>query len=173
MTWTSPTKVLNQVRTGSGFKAVAHPIILAPVPCVHLASAQQMRSERIAFGTDLTGFFPKNSEGNNWKGRRVLIYASRKSSGAKELFVTGRATFEAKFETWSPAKDGQHFFPEERPPSTLDKKTGDSAFKGFWVVTALKRLPKEQWVAISSLKATDPNQPLKKPYPRKPMLVQN
>jgi hypothetical protein len=61
------------------------------------------------------------------------------------LFVTGRATFEATFETWLKANPkGEHFFPEERPRSTLKKdNTGDTAFDGFWVVTALKRLPKE------------------------------
>jgi hypothetical protein len=67
---------------------------------------------------------------------------------------------------------GEHRFPEERPPSTLDKKSGDSAFEGFWVVTALKRLPEEQWVAISSLKAIDSNQPSNILYPYGPMLVQ-
>jgi hypothetical protein len=67
---------------------VTKSIILAPVPCRHLASALKITSRRIAFGTDLTDFFPKNGEGKDWKGCRVLIYASRKSSGAAHLPVS-------------------------------------------------------------------------------------
>src|SRR5665811_730491 len=93
-----PAQGLTRSQRGKDFNAVTKPIILAPIPCIHLASALQMQSERIAFGTDLISFFPKNGEGKNWKGRRALIYASQKSYGAKELFVPGSATFEAKFE---------------------------------------------------------------------------
>lgn len=154
---------------GSDLKAVAHTIILAPVPCVHLASALKKNSRRIAFGTDLIGFFLKNGDGKVWKRRRVLIYASRKSSGAAHLFVKGCATFEATFETWLSADiTGKHPVPDERAASTVT----DTPFTGFWVVSDFNRLPEEQWVAFSSLKTIDSNQPLKILFPRGPMLVQ-
>ena len=139
--------------------------ILVPVPCCHLDSALRMRSERIAFGTDATHFFLKKEVN---KGIRVLIYASRKSAGAAHLFVKGFATFEAKFENWLRAdKTGKHPVPDERAPSTVT----DTPFEGFWVVSAFRKLPKERWVAFSTLKAKDSNQPLKIPFPRGPMIV--
>lgn len=144
-------------------------IILAPVPCRHLASALKIDSRRIAFGTDLAGFFPENGEGKDWKGRRVLIYASRKSSRAAHLFVKGCATFEATFETWLRADiTGKHPVPDERAASTVT----DIPFMGFWVVSAFRELPENQRVAFSKLKAVDTNQPLKILSPRGPMLVQ-
>jgi hypothetical protein len=148
---------------------VTKSIILAPVPCVHLESALQLRSERIAFGTDSTDFFPEKGERKVWKGLRVLIYASRKSAGAAHLFVKACATFEATFETWLLADiTGKHPISDERAASTVT----DTAFKGFWVVSAFRRLPEDQWVDFSKLKAQDSNQPLKILFPRGPMLVQ-
>ena len=144
---------------------VVNHIILVPVPCRHLDSALRMRSERIAFGTDATHFFLKKEVN---KGIRVLIYASRKSARAAHLFVKGFATFEATYENWLRAVTGKHRFPDERPPSTVT----DTPFEGFWVVSAFKKLPKEQWVPFSKLTAIDSNQPLKILFPRGPMIVQ-
>ncbi|MGA7665739.1 MAG: hypothetical protein WBW13_13010 [Pseudolabrys sp.] len=141
-------------------------IILVPVPCRHLDSALQMHSERIAFGTDATHFFFENEKIKT--GTRVLIYASRKSAGAAHLFVSGCATFEAMYENWLRSVTGKHRFPDERPPSTVT----DTPFEGFWVVSAFKKLPKEQWVPFSKLTAIDSNQPLKILFPRGPMIVQ-
>ena len=125
-----------------------------------------MQSDRIAFGTDATDFFVENEEIK--KGTTVLIYASRKSSGAKHLFIKGRATFKATFDTWkAPDHNGTHSVPRERAGSTWD----DTIFKGFWVVTDFKRLPEKQWVAFSKLKAINSNKPLQIPFPRGPMLV--
>jgi hypothetical protein len=143
-------------------------IILAPVPCLHLESALRLNSRRIAFGTDATHFFVENEEIK--KGIRVLIYASRKSAGAAHLFVKGCTTFEATFETWLQAdiKTGKHPVPDERAPSMVT----DTPFEGFWVVSAFRKLPKEQWVDFSTLKAMDSDQPLKMLFPRGPMVVQ-
>jgi hypothetical protein len=140
-------------------------IILAPVPCRHLDTALQMQSERIAFGTDATHFFENEAIK---KRTRVLIYASRKSAGAAHLFVSGCATFEAMYESCLRTKTGNYPIPDERPPSTVR----DTPFEGFWVVSAFKKLPKEQWVPFSKLTAKDSNQPLKILFPRGPMIVQ-
>src|SRR5262245_7046520 len=133
-------------------------IILVPVPCRHLDSALGMRSKRIAFGTDATHFFKKEEI---TRGIHVLIYASRKSAGAAHLFVQGCATFEATFEKWSRAKRGMHPVPDERAPSTMT----DTPFEGFWVVSAFRRLPEEQWVAFSELKAMGSSQFLNIVFP--------
>jgi hypothetical protein len=124
-----------------------------------------MQSERIAFGTDATHFFEKKEIK---RGIRVLIYASRKSAGAAHLFVKDCATFEARYEYWLQAVRGKHTVPDERPPSSVT----DTPFEGFWVVSAFRKLPKEQWVVFSKLKAMDSNQPLKISFPRGPMIVQ-
>jgi hypothetical protein len=146
------------------------PSILAPVPCLHLESAERINSRRIAFGTDATNFFFANGKVKIPKGLRVLIYASRKSEGAEHLFVKGRATFEARFENWLLAdKTGKHPVPDERAASTVS----DTPFEGFWVVSSIRRLPKKQWVDFSKLKAFDSNQSLKILYPRGPMRVQS
>lgn len=95
--------------------------------------------------------------------------ALQAASAHREVFVKGRATFEAAFEIWLPPDaSGKHPIPDERAASTVT----DTPFKGFWVVSAFWRLPEEQWVDFSSLKTINSNQPLEIQFPFGPMLVQ-
>jgi len=117
--------------------------ILAPVPCVHLASAIATCAQhgRVAFGSNAVDVFERDLEPLPWAGCRVLIYGSRPELHGgefKSFHRPGFVTYSATFVAWVRANpDGRHPDPQLRPISTQDN---DTAVIGFWEVADLVRL---------------------------------
>jgi hypothetical protein len=147
--------------------------ILAPVPCIHLASALKMAAvggARIAFGTNAATFFEGDMQPGELAippGTPVLIYASRPEFGAAHLAPRGLDYgFVATLVDWRRAdRRGRHPEHEQvRPLSTDD----DGPAIGFWEVETLAKLPSA--VPLGALRSNATMKPITTP-PRGPMLV--
>ena len=121
--------------------------VLAPVPCLHLHTAQYCKGD-VAFGTDNDAFF-KGPHAPS-QGTLCLIYASSRQHGCGHLYVPKKATFVAIFDRFRPAdKNGAYSDDSARPVTTVT----DTPFKAFWVVRGLIHLPEQAWVEIVELKS--------------------
>jgi hypothetical protein len=129
-------------------------VLLAPVPCVHLASAATIPKlkERIAFGTSQSAF---KQQFESRIGIPVYIYASQPlhtSHPPHPLFCGPVASWKGELFAIVKANNrGKHDDPSIRPPSTLEKEDPDGPFLFFWEVEGLHRL-KKPYLSLSKFK---------------------
>ena len=127
-------------------------VLLAPVPCIHLASAATIPSlaQRVAFGTSHNGIV------NVPIGLPVFIYASQPPH---PLFDPGHISWTGVLGAIVPANEtgprsGKHHDPSVRPPSTEAKDGGgDGPFLFFWEVEGLHQLKKPDRLSLSKFKS--------------------
>lgn len=127
-------------------------VLLASVPCVHLASAETVSSlmKRVAFGTSYQGII------NVPIGLPVYIFASQPPH---RLFDPGRVSWAGKLGAIVPANEkgrrsGKHHDPSVRPPSTEALIDGDGLFLFFWEVEDLHQLEMQDRVSLSKFKSS-------------------
>ena len=127
-------------------------VLLAPVPCIHLASAATIPSlaQRVAFGTSHSGLV------NVPIGLHVYIYASQPPH---RLFDPGHVSWAGKLvaivhANKTSSRSGKHLDPSVRPPTTEALIGGDGPFLFFWEVEGLHQLKKPDRLSLSKFKST-------------------
>jgi hypothetical protein len=123
--------------------------LLAPVPEAHLVDGVEVCGEqgKVAFGTRVWDAF-RDLELAAGPGAPVLIYASHAAMNLGPI-----ATWAGRFVGWVGSIGGRH--PDEdlyRPPSTQSGDEDRSGYwLGFWEVSDLHPLPKDEQLRISTL----------------------
>jgi hypothetical protein len=127
-------------------------VLLAPVPCIHLASATTIPElkQRVAFGTSQHGIVDVPI------GLPVFIYASRPGQPRHPLYRGSFASWIGVLRAIVSANEtgrrsGKHPDPLVRPPSTEALKDGDGPFLFFWEVEGLHQIEKP-YLSLSKFK---------------------
>ena len=147
--------------------------ILAPVPAIILMSAVKTcaATGRVAFGSDAWTLFDKANR-QYGEGLPVLIYPTQHYGDPAKLCAPGYVTLWGTYLGMTLAKAGKHPNPAMRPLATIEQHSADTAWAVFWEVGDLVQLPKQDWVAITSLTAEGQARPLVTGFlPHGPMLV--
>lgn len=148
--------------------------ILAPVPAELIGSAVATCTEtgRVAFGTNAFEVF-KAAENIYGAPLPVLIYPTIHYGDPEKVSRPGYAPFKATYFQLKRANNrGRHPDAFIRPAMTISGPSPDTPWLYFWEVTDLKRLPKAQHVAVSSLTAEGQTKPFPNGYvPHGPIIV--
>ena len=139
--------------------------MLAPVPQIHLESAEGLRDGDVLFGSRLWELF----EGDEvTQGLPLFIVATH----PPEKRVPGEAVveWEAVFERYWRAEHLPRELKRLRPPSTSWDREED--WPGFYQVSSLRRLSEEEQVGVSTFKKRDGDSISRAFVPHGPLLVQ-
>jgi hypothetical protein len=157
----------------------AHYALLCPVRCEHMdhALATCDRENKVAFGSNMQKLFydlraaPADRQ-RVPKGTRVLIFITAGGNEGEALrkyyeeITGGCASYEATYVRWRCANAaGKHPEPKYRPASAYDT---DTAYRGFWEVSDLRKLTTP--IMFSELSGYDTKTKVTR-TPRRPMRV--
>lgn len=141
-------------------------VLLAPVPCVHLASAAitPHLSERVAFGSSKTALDQLPI------GMPVFIYTSQPPH---RLFQAGVASWTGTLGAIVPAvrsgaRSGKHPNPSVRPPTA---EAGDEASMYFWEVLGLHHIEAPR--PLTAFLKPSGGKPFSGDWPQWPVLVEH
>ncbi|VXD13698.1 conserved hypothetical protein [Planktothrix serta PCC 8927] len=140
--------------------------ILAPVPEIHLLSAQDVCEQegKVAFGTQEFEIFRKLDQDRNDRVVKVFIYASLQENRS---FIP-KVTWQALYIGHVDSRRGRHPQGMKYRPATAANDVLDSAI--FWEVTDLK--PLEIPLNISNFKGFGKKEPFQSRFiPEKPLMI--
>lgn len=141
--------------------------LLAPVPVIHLLSAQEVCEQegKVAFGSREFEVFRKIDQDRNERPVKVLIYASEQENRS---FIP-KVTWEGLYMGHVDSRRGRHPQGMKYRPATTVNDALDAAV--FWEVTDLK--PLEISMNISNFKLLGKKEPFPSRFiPEKPLIIQ-
>ncbi|MBD2484883.1 MULTISPECIES: hypothetical protein [Planktothrix] len=141
--------------------------LLAPVPEIHLISAQEVCEQegKVAFGSREFEVFRKIDLDRNERPVKVLIYASEQENRS---FIP-KVTWQGLYIGHSDSRRGRHPQGMKYRPATAANDALDAAI--FWEVTDLR--PLEIPVNISNFKGLGKKEPFASRFvPEKPLIIQ-
>lgn len=137
--------------------------LLAPVPLVHLESAEKLKGP-VAFGSRAYDCFAQIEALRGGDDVEVYLYASRPEG--RDFTVR----WHARYIGFVPAVNGLHPNPEGRRPSTTESDSADSLL--FWEIEDLKPLGSP--IPISALQGFKSKKPYGKSFPpHGPILIKH